>query len=139
MKPSRGDPLQFYGVRLLVKNFDKSWRFYRDILGLVPLKGHGRPPYGGFVSRNRGVLAIFDRALMAKAVGLAPGRYPPGCVGKSSVIFEVKNVDAVAARLRRRGVRLLKDLTDRPEWGLRTIHLRDPDGYLVEIYSPLRS
>lgn len=138
MGASRTNPLQLYGVRLLVKDFKKSWRFYRDELGLTPVKGHGSPPYGGFVSKNRAVVAIFDRKLMAKAVGLDPGRYPLGCVGKSALIFSVKDVDAVSKRLRQRGIRLLKGPTDRPEWGLRTIHVRDPDGYLVEIYSTLR-
>lgn len=72
---------------------------------------------------------------MAEAVGLSPGRYPAGNVGRSALIFEVKDVDAVAKRLRRRGVRLLAGPTNRPAWQLRTVHLRDPDGYLIEIYS----
>jgi lactoylglutathione lyase len=138
MAASRSDPLRFYTVRLLVKNFGKSWRFYRDVLGLTPVKGHGQPPYGEFVSKGRVVVAIFDRKLMAKAVGLDPGHYPTGCVGKSALIFQVKDVDALAQRLRGRGVRLLEGPTDRPDWRLRTIHVRDPDGYLVEIYSELR-
>jgi lactoylglutathione lyase len=129
------DPLQFYGVRLLVKDFDKSWRFYQDLLGLTPVKGHGHPPYGEFVSKNEAVVSIFERKLMAEAVGLGPGRYPRANVGRSAVIFEVKDVDAVAKRLRDRGVPLLRGPTDRPDWQLRTIHLRDPDGHLIEIYS----
>ncbi|MFZ1023637.1 MAG: VOC family protein [Thermoplasmata archaeon] len=137
MSVRRSDPLQFYSVRLLVQDFDKSWRFYRDVLGLTPVKGHGPGPYGEFVSKGHVVVSLYERKLMAKAVGLEPGRYPRGCVGKSALVFEVKDVDAAAARLRRRGVRLLQGPTDRPHWGLRTIHLRDPDGYLVEIYSPL--
>jgi lactoylglutathione lyase len=137
MSARRSDPLQFYSVRILVHDFDKSWRFYRDLLGLTAVKGHGSGPYGEFVSKGRVVVSIYDRKLMAKAVGLEPGRYPRGCVGKSALIFEVKDVDAVAARLRRRGVRLLRGPTDRPHWMLRTVHLRDPDGYLVEIFTRL--
>jgi len=131
------DPLQFYGVRLLVSDFARSWRFYRDVLGLTPQKGHGEPPYGEFVRKNRSMVSLFDRKSMAKAVGLAPGRYPSAAVGRAALIFEVKDVDAVARRLRQQKVRLLKGPTDRPDWVLRTIHLRDPDGYLIEIYSPL--
>jgi lactoylglutathione lyase len=138
MGPLGSDPLQFYGVRLLVKDFDTSWRFYRDLLGLTPVKSHGHPPYGEFVSKNGAVVSVFERKLMANAVGLGPGRYPRAYVGQSAVIFEVKDVDTVAKRLRRRGVRLLRGPTDRPDWRLRTIHLRDPDGYLIEIYSELR-
>ncbi|MCI4372200.1 MAG: VOC family protein [Thermoplasmata archaeon] len=131
------DPLQFYGVRLLVKDFAKSWRFYRDVLGLTPNKGHGQPPYGEFLSKNRSVVSIFDRKLMATAVGLAPGRYAATATGRAALVFEVTDVDATARRLRQRKVRLLQGPTDRPDWRLRTIHLRDPDGYLIEIYSPM--
>jgi len=128
--------LQIARIRLLVKDFDKSWRFYRDTLGLTPVKGHGHPPYGEFLSGGKDpILSIFERKRMATAVGLDPGRYPKGNVGRSALIFAVKDVDAVARRLRRQGVRLLAGPTERPAWGLRTIHLRDPDGYLVEIYS----
>jgi len=129
--------LEFYGVRLLVSDFRKSFHFYRDRLGLTPMKGHGEPPYGEFVWDGRPLLGIFDRGLMAKAVGLAVGRYAARSVGRSAVAFGVKDVDRLASQLRRRKVRLLRGPTDRPEWGLRTIHLRDPDGYLVEIFSRL--
>ena len=137
MSPSKPDPLQFGNVRLLVKDFKRSWRFYRDVLGLTPAKGHGEPPYGEFVWRGRTVVGVFDRKLMAEAVGLRPGAYPTQNVGRSALIFEVKDVDAVAVRLRRRGARLLCAPTDRPAWRIRTLHVRDPDGYLVEVYSRL--
>ncbi len=94
-------------------------------------------PYGEFVWKNQAVVTIFDRKLMAKAVGLDPGQSPRRSVGRSALIFEVKALDSLAKRLRRRGVRLLRGLTDRPDSQLRTIHLRDPDGYLIEIYSDL--
>ena len=135
--PGRSRP-RFSLTRLLVKDFAKSWRFYRDSLGLTPAKGHGEPPYGEFVSGGRTVVGLFDRALMARAVGLSVGRYPSASVGRSALILEVYDVDEFAKTLRRRGVRLLRGPTDRPAWRLRTIHVRDPDGYLVEIYSELK-
>ena len=76
MGKTRPDPLQLHTVRLLVKDFDKSWRFYRDMLGLTPNHGHGQPPYGEFVAEGRPIVSIFDRKLMAEATGLASGRYP---------------------------------------------------------------
>lgn len=138
MPPRSPTAPKFYGPRLLVKEFRASWRFYRDVLGLRPLAGHGEPPYGEFHLAGPSVLGIFDRALMAKAVGLLPGQYPSRQVGRSALVLEVDDVDAVAARLRRKGVRLLRPPTDRPEWQLRTLHLRDPDGYLIEIECRLR-
>jgi lactoylglutathione lyase len=137
MVTARADPLQFSRVRILAKDFARSWRFYRDVLGLTPAKGHGHPPYGEFVWNGQAIVAIFDRKRMAEAVGLDRGRYPRRSVGRSALVFEVKDVDALATQLRRRRVRLLQGPTDRPDWQLRTIHLRDPDGYLIEIYSDL--
>jgi len=136
MRPARNLKLEFSRTRLLVNDFRKSWRFYRDVLGLTPIKGHGEPPYGEFVSKTGALVAIFDRRLMAKAVALAPGRYDPRVTGRSALIFEAEDVDAVARRLRQKRVQLLQGPTERPAWGLRTIHLRDPDGYLIEVFSP---
>jgi hypothetical protein len=39
--------------------------------------------------------------------------------------------------LKARGAQFVADLTDRPDWGIRTAHLRDPDGNLIELNSPL--
>jgi lactoylglutathione lyase len=135
MTGKRTDVPTVYCVRLLVRDFRKSWHFYRDRVGLTPNKGHGLPPYGEFVSKDKAMLAIFDRKLMASAVGLSPGRYSSKNVGRSTLIFSVEDVDRFARVLRRRKVRLIRGPTNRPDWGLRTIHFQDPDGYLVEVYS----
>lgn len=112
--------------------------FYRDVLGLTPAKGHGEPPYGEFVWDDKAILALFDRSLMAKAVGLSAGEYSRGSVGRSALILETKDVDSVAGLLRKRNVKILKGPTDHLDWGIRTVHLQDPDGYLIEIYSELK-
>ena len=130
--------MDFYSVRLLANDFRKTWHFYRDRLGLVPVKGHGEPPYGEFAWNGRAFLAVFERQRMASAVGLSPRRSRGARLGDVAVIFEVPNVDRFAAKLVRQGVRLHRGPTDRPEWGLRTIHFLDPDGHLVEVYSRLR-
>lgn len=126
---------EFYGVRILAKDFARSWRFYRDVIGLEPAKGHGEPPYGEFLWKGRALVALFDRQLMSRAVGLHSSRPSARSTGNSALILEVPDVDAHARELRRRGARLLRGPTDRPGWQLRTIHLRDPDGYLIEFNS----
>jgi lactoylglutathione lyase len=136
--PRRASKLDLYGPRLLVRDFGKSWRFYRDDLGLTPAKGHGHPPYGEFVQGNRVLFGIFERGVMAKALGLASRRYSRRSVGRSAIIFKTDDVDEFARQLLRRKVGWIHGPTDRPKWGLRTIHLRDPDGCLIEIYSELR-
>jgi len=129
--------LEFARTRILVADFRKSWKFYRDVLGLTPVKGHGEPPYGEFQSSAGAMVSLFDRSLMAKAVGLSPGRYDPKNTGRSLLVFSTRDVDEVARRLKRQRVRFVCGPTDREVWHLRTIHFRDPDGYLIEVYSDL--
>jgi lactoylglutathione lyase len=139
METSGSDPARFYGVRLLVNDFAASWRFYREGLGLIPQKGHGAPPYGEFVSKGRSVVSLFDRKLMSAAVGLPRGRNGRPSVGRVALVFEVPDVNTLARRLERRGVIVVQGPTDRPEWRLRTVHVQDPDGNLVEFCSTLKS
>ncbi len=134
------DPkLEFSRVRVLTLDFDRSWKFYRDVLGLTPVPGHGAPPYGEFASGSGAMMSIFDRTLMAESVGLEPGRPDPRATGGSLINFETTDVDAFARRLEQMGVPLVAPPTDRPVWQLRTVHFRDPDGNLIEVFSGLPS
>jgi lactoylglutathione lyase len=49
----------------------------------------------------------------------------------------VDNVDEVYQRLKDHNGILMAPPTDRPDWGIRTAHFRDPDGNLIEIYTNL--
>ena len=53
------------------------------------------------------------------------------------LVLATKNVDAAANMLRAKGVALVSEPEDRPDWGIRTAHFRDPDGHLIEINCPL--
>jgi lactoylglutathione lyase len=120
---------------MLVRDFSRAWKFYRDDLGLTPVRGHGEPPYGEFRTGSRATVSLFDRAEMAKAIGM-PIRAPAGrATGPVALILEVPDVDAFARRMRTRKVALLRGPTDRPHWGLRTVHLLDPDRNLIEVFS----
>jgi lactoylglutathione lyase len=46
-------------------------------------------------------------------------------------VVMVDDVDAWADRLAARGVEVLSGPADRP-WGHRTVHVADPDGFVVE-------
>ncbi|HYK93836.1 MAG TPA: VOC family protein [Thermoplasmata archaeon] len=129
--------IRLYGPRLLVEDFGRSWNFYRDVIGLRPVRGHGTPPYGEFEFGKGAVLGLFDRGLMAEATGQLAVKHSSREVGPSMIVFEVGDVDQFAVRLRRKRVKWVRGPTDRPEWALRTLHLRDPDGNLVEIESRL--
>lgn len=122
--------MNYSQTRLLVDDMAACVRFYRDILGLKLLTGGEGDVYSAFWLRDDVELALFSRAAMAEALGGTPAP-----LGGDVVLlnFMVDDVDAVAARLANQGVALAAPATDRPDWGLRTIHLRDPQGVLVEI------
>jgi len=120
-------------VRLLVDNFDACLRFYRDVMELqVRLQTEGEV-YAEFETGNC-VLAIYKRELMAAAIGEVGRPDPVGIEDRVAVTFDVGDVDAAYAALLARGAEFVAGPTDRPEWFLRTAHLRDPDGNLIELY-----
>ena len=128
-------PLEFSNVRLLVRDFAASWRFYRDVLGLTPGVGDARGPYAEFLWEGSARLGLFDRSRMARAVGRADDASATAHVGAFALILHTPDVDRTYAELVRRGAPILQGPTDRPDWHLRTVHVTDPDGNLVELYS----
>src|SRR5205807_118868 len=54
------------------------------------------------------------------------------------LIFGVEDLNTTAAQLKERGATLLLEPTDRPDWGIHIAYLRDPEGNLIEINSPMQ-
>jgi catechol 2,3-dioxygenase-like lactoylglutathione lyase family enzyme len=71
---------------------------------------------------------------MAPAVGNADKTQPFGYREKSMVSFEVENVDETCQTLLEKGVRFINQPMDMPDWGMRVVHLRDPEENLIEFY-----
>ena len=123
--------------RLLVADFEQTFRFYRDVVELpttYPPDANG--PYAEFELGGDKYLGLFDRGLMLEAVGVAAGskRSPDD---HALLCISVDDVDAEARRLQDLGIELAAPPTDHEPWGMRTVHVRDPEGNLVEFYGPL--
>jgi|SRR5579884_1100453 len=128
-------------TRLLVSDFPTSFRFYRDILWA------SRPPLGTRtmctrISRQEAQpwpsfvgIAWLQRS--ARQTSLRRPTVRTRSPSSSRSRIEVENVDAAYAQLQAKGVRFVTAPQDHAEWGIRTAHFRDPDGNLLEIYSPL--
>jgi lactoylglutathione lyase len=113
-------------VILFVADLERSVGFYRDVVGLeFRLHGDG---YAEFATEGAR-FGLYDRSRLGELTGQEPaaGGGPGG-----EVVFLVEDVDAEAERLRRAGAAILKGPVDRA-WGHRTLHLRDPDGFVVEL------
>lgn len=130
--------MKFSNVRLLVKDYEKCFRFYTEKLGLEAafnIEGC----YGSFkVAEGIEGLAIFTSDLMASAVGNADKDQPSVCREKMMVSFEVDNVDETFKTLSAKGVEFIDQPTDMPGWGMRVVHLRDPEENLIELFTPLK-
>jgi lactoylglutathione lyase len=113
-------------VILFVGDLERSTVFYRDVVGLpFKLRGDGYVEFATEGTR----FGLYDRNRLEELTGQdaeAPGR--PG----GEVVFLVGDVVAEAERLRGAGVRVLKGPVDRA-WGHRTLHVEDPDGFVVEL------
>ncbi len=120
-------------VRLLVSDFSGCFRFYEDALGL-PTSWDDNGGYAEFAAGEGVVLAIFPRTEMSEAVGTTALPAEIAAQDRIALVLEVDDVDAAAAELADKGIPLAVEPHDRPDWGLRVAHVRDPDGNLVELY-----
>lgn len=136
--PPAAAPMKLDNVRLLVTRFDETFAFYRDVIGLTPTWGKPGENYASFSFAGGGQMAIFRRALMADAVGTAAQPSTRREQDTAALVLAVDDVDAVYARLRARGVAFAGAPANQDAWGIRAAHFRDPDGNLLEIFSPLR-
>ncbi|RIK87355.1 MAG: isochorismatase [Hyphomicrobiales bacterium] len=108
-----------YGHQLImVDDIDRSVDFYTNLLGFTirPAKplADGRP----FTAFHQGIALIHGKTAGHRQL--------------DHIAFEVNDVRAMDARLKKAGVRYYTDLHDGP-YGL-TIYIADPDGTKVELY-----
>ena len=132
----RWKELKLDNVRLLVGRFDECFRFYRDDMGFKVTWGKEGEAYGSF-DAGSSTIALFKREIMARDVGTADLPSEARCQDRVALVFQVEDLKAEAARLKSHGVRLITEPTARPDYGISVIHLRDPDGNLIEVFSPM--
>ena len=132
--------MKFSNVRLLVRDYKKCFKFYTENLGLEPAWGDEEGCYASFrVAEGIEGFALFVSDFMAPAVGNADKSQPTDCREKSMMSFEVENVDATYQIFLEKGIQFVNQPTDMPDWGMRVVHLRDPEENLIEFFTPLKS
>ena len=100
---------------LRVNDAAKSCAFYCEVLGFKKNWEHRfGPGYPLFVSVSRGTTTLFLTE-------------HPECSSGALVYFYVKEVNSLTTELKKKGAVLELGPVDQP-WGVREIHLRDPDG-----------
>jgi catechol 2,3-dioxygenase-like lactoylglutathione lyase family enzyme len=99
---------------LNVRDLRASFAYYRDRLGFTVDWDHGDPPTFGSVSRSHGVLFLCQGC--------------QGTPGAWAMMFG--DVDALYRDMRARNALIRMPPTDMP-WGLRELHVSDPDGNVL--------
>ncbi len=121
----------------MLKTINPVLIFYRDVFGYKAIWGDENSGYADFETESA-IIALFGRDAMADAVGKSDLPSDVTSQDTASLIFEVPNVDRASQELKTKGVVFETEPMDRPEWGIRTAHFRDPDGNLIEINQPLK-
>ncbi len=106
------------------QDYERTVAFYTDTLGLPVVTSwddHGR---GTIVAAADGEIEIFGHE----------GDGTPSRVSGAAIAWEVADVDAEIARLRRAGVTVVSEPADQP-WGHRNASIEDPDGLRITLFT----
>jgi predicted enzyme related to lactoylglutathione lyase len=114
--------MEVLSSRLLVRptDFERSFRFYAENLGLHVYREWSSGSTGGVVFFLGGGFLELSGSSRA------------GAKGSVSLWLQVRDLDAVGHELEEAGVDIIEPPTDKP-WGLREMHIRDPDGLRIVI------
>ncbi|MCE1188709.1 MAG: VOC family protein [Ignavibacteria bacterium] len=129
--------MKLNNLRLLVYNFDTSFSFYKNTLGLTCTWGEPGSNYASFDIGLPSGLSLFSAELMNAAFSKNEVHTNPDAADKLVIIIEVPNVDTAYQEISSRGANFLNTPTDMAQWGIRTVHLRDPENNLIELYSEM--
>lgn len=129
--------LKLDNVRLLVIKFEECFRFYRDVLGFEVIWGDEGSGYAAFKTSSTGRLSIFKRGEQAKIVGTADLPSETRAQDHFVLVLRSRNVDKRLKRMKGKCTGPIIGPADYPDWGIRAAYIRDPDGNLLEIHSPL--
>lgn len=114
-------------LRLIVTDFPRVYRFYRDVIGLKPQFETENGPYVAFKPDLGSALALHDRAELETIVA----DLKPGDGDTSMVSLRVDDVDAYIEEITARGA----SCTPTTVLGgrVKVSYLRDPEGHLIEL------
>ena len=101
-------------------NFERSFRFYAESLGLHVYREWGR-------GSTRGVVFFLGGGFLELS-----GSSHTGTSENAGLWLQVRDVDDVGHELEEAGVDIIEPPTDKP-WGLREMQIRDPDGLSLVI------
>ena len=122
--------MQFASIRIITDDLDRLVLFYEQVTGVTAERP--APPFAELVMPSA-TLAIGH----SQTVGLLRAGSARAADNHSVIIeFRVDDVDAEHARLENLVEDWIQEPTTMP-WGNRSILFRDPDGNLVNLFTPV--
>ena len=125
--------LNFKGTRLLVCRYDACLKFYQETLGFKLLY---QDPNGEEADLKMGdtTLNLIKRQSMSNIIGSSQKMAGDSPVDDVALIFTTQDLDETCQQLKQRNVEFITKPIYRPQWGIKTVYLRDPDQNLIGIY-----
>lgn len=112
-------------IRLIVSDFAAVYRFYRDVIGLIPQFDTPDGPYAAFKPEHGSTIALQARVALA---GVVPD-LADGGGDRTLIALRVDDLDAYRAGLTDR-----VPVSEPVDLGrLKAAYLRDPEGNLLEL------
>lgn len=130
--------MKLNNIRLMVRDFDSCFTFYKETLGLECAHGDVGEVYASFNIGIAGGLALFKSELMNMALGISAMENRRGSNDQFALILEVDDVDSSFEDLKKKGIDFITVPMDMDDWGIRVAHFRDPESNLIEIYTELK-
>jgi len=120
---------------LYVDDVPATLDFYEQAFGLTRKMLHEGGDYGELDTGTTS-LSFSSRSLMAD-LGKNPAKPDPS-EPVFEIAFETEDVKRALQRATSAGARLVQDVRDEP-WGQTTSYVADPNGFLIEICSPVKA
>ena len=125
--------LNFKGTRLLVSEFDACVEFYHKTLGFELLYQEKDADEADLKMGNT-LLNIIKRETMSGIVGITENVSNDNQTDNVALIFTTSDLDETCKQLEANNVKFISKPVYRPQWGIKTIYLRDPDQNLIGVY-----
>lgn len=125
--------LNFKGTRLLVSEFKSCVEFYHKTLGFELLYQDKNGEEADLKMGNT-TLNLIKRETMSNIIGTAENLDDGNLTDNIALIFTTQDLDETSKQLEQKNVKFITKPIYRPQWGIKTIYLRDPDKNLIGIY-----
>jgi catechol 2,3-dioxygenase-like lactoylglutathione lyase family enzyme len=127
--------VNFGGVTLPVEDYKKCVAFYNEKLGFA--KNYDDAGYASFDVSVPIEFSVMESRYNTTILGNENKPMPTDYREKSLISFYTENVDETYKTLMGKGVEFINKPNSIPTWGMRAVHLYDPEKNLIELYSPL--